>query len=95
MPIPNPRPNESQSDFISRCVSALADSDPDMPNLQRVAVCFSTWRKSKGVKKMEQPCPGSKKKSKGKGRGKGRGKKKGPIGVPWKELEDEEYMDIS
>lgn len=109
MPIPNPRPNEKQNDFISRCVSALADSDPNMPNEQRVAICFDKWRKSKGIKKMQEcpegqewdaqtekciPCPGGKIRSKGKGRGEGRGKGKGPIGIPYgEELEEEEYMD--
>jgi len=54
MPIPNPKPNEKQNDFISRCVSTLAKSDPNMPNEQRVAICFGKWRKSKGIKKMEE-----------------------------------------
>jgi HK97 family phage major capsid protein len=44
MPIPKPTDNEKQADFISRCMHALADSDPDRPNEQRLAMCFTAWR---------------------------------------------------
>ena len=49
MPIPKPRKNESRQKFISRCVSSLHDTDPNRPNKQLVAICFTTWRKSKGI----------------------------------------------
>ena len=48
MPIPTPRSGENERDFISRCVSSLADIDPGMPNKQRVAVCYSQLRRSRG-----------------------------------------------
>ncbi len=48
MPIPTPSSGEPQNKFISRCISFLADEDPSMPNDQRVAICFNTWRRSKG-----------------------------------------------
>lgn len=47
MPIPTPSPEEKESDFMSRCMSAMADEDPNMDNKQRVAVCFDSFKKSK------------------------------------------------
>jgi len=44
MPIPTPRKGESQNNFISRCISAVKKSDPDRPNKQVQAICFSKWR---------------------------------------------------
>lgn len=49
MPIPKPRKGESSKEFISRCVSSLHDTDPNRPNKQIVAICFSTYRKAKGI----------------------------------------------
>ncbi len=37
------------------------------------------------------PCPGSKIRSKGKGRGKGYGKGHGPIGIPYKQKQEQYY----
>jgi hypothetical protein len=48
MPVPKPHKGESQDDFISRCMSKLADTDPDRPNEQRLAMCFSAWREEHG-----------------------------------------------
>jgi hypothetical protein len=42
MPMPSPRTDESESDFMSRCMSALADEFPDRG--QRAAVCLRQWR---------------------------------------------------
>jgi ATP-dependent protease ClpP protease subunit len=46
MPIPNPRKDEKEKDFIGRC---MADEimRKDYDQKQRLAVCFSSWRKSK------------------------------------------------
>lgn len=51
MPLPKPRNNETQDDFVSRCVS-----DPDVKKeftstKQASAVCFDIWRQEKGGKK--------------------------------------------
>ena len=54
MPIPKPRKGEPRDKYIPRCISALAKVDPDTPPKQRIAICFSTWRKSKGIKKKEE-----------------------------------------
>lgn len=45
MPIPKPNANESQDDFIGRCMSAMKDEFPDQK--QRTAVCFDAWKKKK------------------------------------------------
>lgn len=49
MPVPKPKKNEDQDAFISRCVSTLHDEDPDRPNEQIVAMCFTSWRESKNA----------------------------------------------
>jgi len=51
MPIPTPREGEEQKEFIGRCMKAMNEEFPD--NKQRNAVCYSTWRKSKGIDKAE------------------------------------------
>jgi HK97 family phage prohead protease len=48
MPVLKPHKAESQDDFVSRCMSDLKDSDPDRPNEQRLAMCFSAWREEPG-----------------------------------------------
>jgi len=45
MPVPEPKPGESERDFISRCISKLHDTDPDRPEKQRIAMCYSQWRR--------------------------------------------------
>lgn len=42
MPIPKPKPEETEQEYISRCARAIADEFPD--NAQRVAVCYSQLR---------------------------------------------------
>ena len=44
MPVPSPQKNEKQDDFISRCISTLHNEDPNRPNDQIVAMCFTAWR---------------------------------------------------
>lgn len=50
MPIPKPRANETQDDFISRCMGddVMNSEYPDQK--QRAAVCYSTWRDRKDDK---------------------------------------------
>jgi len=49
MPIPTVRPNEQEKKFIARCLS-----DPTMvaeyEQKVRAGICYSQWRKSKGIK---------------------------------------------
>ena len=44
MPIPKPRAGEPQSQFVSRCVSAISD---EYDQEQAVAICMATYRDSK------------------------------------------------
>lgn len=44
MPVPKPKDEESQDDFVGRCHTALADEFTD--EKQRHAVCMDAWRKS-------------------------------------------------
>lgn len=50
MPRPKPRKNEKQSKFMSRCMSDGIMKREFSDNKQRVAVCFSAWRKVYGGK---------------------------------------------
>jgi HK97 family phage prohead protease len=54
MPIPTPRAEEEQNDFISRCMSneTMKDDYPD--NDQRLAVCFSAWERGQEDKSMQE-----------------------------------------
>lgn len=47
MPIPQPTPKESESDFISRCMAddKAVEEFPDSP--QRFAVCNTQWMENK------------------------------------------------
>jgi hypothetical protein len=45
MPIPNPQAGEKQSDFIQRCMEAIASEYTDKD--QAVAVCYTQWKEGK------------------------------------------------
>jgi len=47
MPLPTPSDNESESDFIARCMGSDAAKE-FKDEKQRVAVCYSQWRSDKG-----------------------------------------------
>ena len=49
MPLPKPKKNEKEDDFIERCMSELKDEFED--NDQRLAVCYDIW-KNKEAKTM-------------------------------------------
>ena len=46
MPIPNPRSEEQEQDYISRCISDLYD---EYGQEQAAAICYSTWRENMSV----------------------------------------------
>ena len=61
MPIPQPT-NETQSEYIGKCMSAISD---EYPQDQALGICYSTWRESKmegvnllsdGTINFEEPC---------------------------------------
>ena len=47
MPIPTPNEDEEQDAFISRCMNAVKEADPDREKDQIAAMCYSQWRESK------------------------------------------------
>jgi len=51
MPLPSPSGEESEQTFVSRCMSAEVMQGDFPDQKQRVAVCYSQWRKAKGEKK--------------------------------------------
>jgi len=54
MPIPKPRKDEEKDEFISRCMGddVMVQEYPD--RTQRIAVCYSSWRRRKDVGKSTQ-----------------------------------------
>ena len=44
MPIPKPRDNETQKEFISRCMGDDAMNEEYPEKDQRAAICYQTWR---------------------------------------------------
>lgn len=55
--MPTPGKNESQKDFISRCIPIVIGEGVEKD--QATARCYSIWRRSKGIK----DAPPKKKKS--------------------------------
>jgi hypothetical protein len=53
MPVPKPKLNESERDFISRCEKFMHEENESKAqnkkrsNEQISAICYSTWRKNK------------------------------------------------
>lgn len=47
MPLPTPNKDESEQDFISRCMGSDAAQE-FTDQKQRAAVCYSQWRDAKG-----------------------------------------------
>ena len=45
MPLPKPRANEDKDDFVSRCMSNSVMNEDFPGKKQRLAVCFSQWKK--------------------------------------------------
>jgi hypothetical protein len=45
--MPKPQEGESQSDFVSRCISVRQHEHPDEDTKQSSAVCYSVWSDNK------------------------------------------------
>ena len=54
MPIPTPEKGEKKQDFISRCMDNEVMKREFPKGEQRVAVCYSSYRKARGGKKPTQ-----------------------------------------
>jgi hypothetical protein len=50
--MPKPKPNESESDFVSRCIETRQNENPDESTKQSSAVCYSMYKEHK--KKLEK-----------------------------------------
>ena len=53
MPLPEPRDNETESDFISRCIPDVIETEDlnaesEHDRAQATAICYSQWRRRKG-----------------------------------------------
>ncbi len=46
MPLPKPNPGEDRDKFVSRCISFVKNEDPNTPQDQAIAICFSQWRRN-------------------------------------------------
>ena len=46
MPLPTPRETETESDFVGRCMSSDDVKEVGDDQEQRIAICFSQWRKN-------------------------------------------------
>ncbi|NVM37757.1 MAG: hypothetical protein HWN81_19350 [Candidatus Lokiarchaeota archaeon] len=51
MPLPTPNDKEKRSDFVSRCVSSEIIKKDFKTKEQRIAVCFSQYKKGKSKSK--------------------------------------------
>ena len=53
MPLPEPKENESEKEFVSRCIHEISKNEEDKkkPLNQRVAICYSIYRKHKNNSK--------------------------------------------
>ena len=51
MPIPQPKKNESQNDYMGRCMHKIGKED--RPQNQKVAICLNTYRNPKNKSKAE------------------------------------------
>jgi hypothetical protein len=53
MPVPKPKPDEPEREYISRCEKFMHEENDHKPeskkrsNEQISAICYSTWRKNK------------------------------------------------
>lgn len=50
MPIPKPKPGESQNDYMGRCMHVVMNDGTTNDQEQGVAICLNTWRSSKKKK---------------------------------------------
>lgn len=46
MPLPKPRPNEKQREFISRCIVDSNIQKEGKDTKQRIAICYEIYRKN-------------------------------------------------
>ena len=51
MPVPKPNKDESQKDYVSRCIETVMGDGTTEDNKQAAAICYSTWREHQNAGK--------------------------------------------
>ena len=54
MPIPQPKDNEKQNDYMDRCMHKVNKDNPKMENKQQVAICLNTYNNPKKKSKANE-----------------------------------------
>jgi hypothetical protein len=54
MPIPQPKDNEKQNDYMDRCMHKVNKDNPKMENKQQVAICLNTYSNPKKKSKANE-----------------------------------------
>jgi len=54
MPIPQPKDNEKQNDYMGRCMHKVNKDNPKMKNKQQVAICLNTYNNPKKKSKANE-----------------------------------------
>jgi flagellar basal body rod protein FlgB len=54
MPIPQPKINEKQNDYMDRCMHKINKDNPEMENKQQVAICLNTYSNPKKKSKANE-----------------------------------------
>ena len=54
MPIPQPKENEKQNDYMGRCMHKVNKDNPKMENKQQVAICLNTYNNPKKKSKANE-----------------------------------------
>ena len=54
MPIPQPKDNEKQNDYMGRCMHKVNKDNPEMENKQQVAICLNAFSKPKKKSKANE-----------------------------------------
>jgi hypothetical protein len=54
MPIPQPKDNEKQNDYMGRCMHKVNKDNPEMENKQQVAICLNTYNHPKKKSKANE-----------------------------------------
>jgi DNA-binding ferritin-like protein len=54
MPIPQPKDNEKQNDYMNRCMHKVNKDNPKMENKQQVAICLNTYSNPKKKSKANE-----------------------------------------
>jgi len=53
LPVPKPRKGEGMQEFVSRCIPIMKKLDPERTDEQIQAICYSTYRHVRGIKRKE------------------------------------------